>query len=164
MDGFALSNSGLADGGGICRDHLGNVIFAFANGYENASNNLAELRVIHDGINLCLDLGLQNVILEFDSSWVVRCFLMNCAPSWKWSYWLTRIVSLVGRGSFRIAHVLREVNGPADSLAKLGSNLQTNRFFPNILPHFSRGQILLDKLGLGAIREHESKPLVHSQV
>jgi hypothetical protein len=57
-------------------------------------------------------------------------------------------------GTFTFQHILREGNGPADSLAKVGSETQVKICHDHFdsLPRQTKGLVFLDKVGLGSIR------------
>ncbi|GAA0140983.1 hypothetical protein LIER_35313 [Lithospermum erythrorhizon] len=57
----------LAGDGGILRDHRGGVLKAFTHQYQALSAFHSELLAVYDGLRLCSDLGLQQVIIETDS-------------------------------------------------------------------------------------------------
>ncbi|XP_058071141.1 uncharacterized protein LOC131220196 [Magnolia sinica] len=84
VDGSTIQNLGSVRGGGIYRDHNSTMILAFYNGYDVTSNNRAEIRALHDGLELCVLHRLQNVHIESDSGWVVDCILGKSTVEWKW--------------------------------------------------------------------------------
>ncbi|XP_058111312.1 uncharacterized protein LOC131254341 [Magnolia sinica] len=144
VDGSALSKPGPAGGGCICRDSNGNLVFAFAEGYGSSSNNRAELRALHDGLELCISCGLLCVSIESDSKWVVDCINGRSSFAWKWKYWFSRIQKLSLKGSFRCSLIPREANGPANGLAKLGSSTQADSLVLQVssLPRLLRGSFV----------------------
>ncbi|XP_058071098.1 uncharacterized protein LOC131220145 [Magnolia sinica] len=129
MDGSSRGNPGPSRGGGICRSENGNVIFAFAVGYGVGFNNLAEFRVVWDGLVLCFAKGLSRIVVELDSKLVVDILNHSSNPSWIWRNWSSRIDTMGNYRWLSFQHVLREGNIPADSLAKLGSASQASSYF-----------------------------------
>ena len=66
-DGSALPNSGKIGGGGILRDHKGNLIYAFSIPFGLGTNNIAEMEAARYGLNWCDQHGYRKIILEVDS-------------------------------------------------------------------------------------------------
>ncbi|XP_058068856.1 uncharacterized protein LOC131218191 [Magnolia sinica] len=141
-------------GGGIYRKEDGELVFAFSHGYGLGTNNKAEFLAIYEGLSICANKGLWNVIVESNSKLVVDMLNRVSQMGWKWYHWVTRITSLDSRGSFRYTHTVREGNRPADGLARLGSKTQSNRVVhaTKDLPREICGLVVLDKVGLGVIR------------
>mgnify|MGYP004714796959 CR=1 FL=1 len=67
-DGSSARNPGPAGAGGLSRDHLGHCIAGFSRNLGHATNVLAELWGIRDGLSLASSLNLQNVELELDAT------------------------------------------------------------------------------------------------
>ncbi|XP_058106811.1 uncharacterized protein LOC131250539 [Magnolia sinica] len=151
VDGSALSNPGPSGGGGVCRNASGSFVFGFSAAYGVGSNNLAELRAIHDGMVFCLEKGLIRVIVESDSEVVIAALSSPSKTPWRWQPWLARIFCLCRLGHFSFSHTLREGNGPADALARVGSlHQQSSLHHDSIsLPSRIRGMIFLDKVAIG---------------
>ncbi|XP_058103385.1 uncharacterized protein LOC131246942 [Magnolia sinica] len=91
VDGSNLSNPGPSGGGGICRNDRGVFLFAFSVAYVNGSNNLAELCAIHNGMVLCLEKGLDRIVVESDSRLVIDTLSSQSGCPWKWNPWIARI-------------------------------------------------------------------------
>lgn len=49
----------------------------FAHCYGHATNTIAECRAFLDGLRLCQQLGLRDVLVELDSSVVVGWFILR---------------------------------------------------------------------------------------
>ncbi|MQM02889.1 hypothetical protein Taro_035658 [Colocasia esculenta] len=68
VDGAFKLTSGEAGGGGILRDHEGNMFCAFARAYHGLSSSLAaEALSFRDGISICCSKGIFEVLVETDS-------------------------------------------------------------------------------------------------
>ncbi|XP_058071227.1 protein TIC 55, chloroplastic-like [Magnolia sinica] len=119
-----MGNLGPSGGGGICRNENDTFLFGFSAGYGVGSNNMAELRAIHDGMLLCLGRGLDRVIVASESKLLISSLTYHSKTPWKWNPWLSRINHLRRLGDFSFAHILREGNGAADGLSQEGSLLQ----------------------------------------
>ena len=124
MDSSAISNPGLAGAGGILRDHSGVWISGFSLHLGLASNNMAELAAVWQGLALAWDMGFKFIQLEIDSN-VVLTWLIdhnvtyppNMIPlicdcrnlmDWDWEV--------------RVLHVYREANACAVTLTKRGTH------------------------------------------
>ncbi|MQL97112.1 hypothetical protein Taro_029795 [Colocasia esculenta] len=60
--------SGEAGGGGILRDHEGNMCWAFAQAYHYLNSSLAaEALALRDGLSICCSKGITEVLVETDS-------------------------------------------------------------------------------------------------
>ncbi|XP_058087473.1 uncharacterized protein LOC131234552 [Magnolia sinica] len=150
-----MGNPRPAGGGGIGWDASGGLLFAFSHGYGTTTNNKAELRALHDAMKISICRGYNRIFLEFDSKCMVNAFIGKSSPTWKWRYWWTRIRALRIGGTFLIFRVPREVNGPADELAKAATTSQLNFMYlsPSKLPIRVKGLYRLDQLGFGSVRE-----------
>ncbi|XP_058070898.1 uncharacterized protein LOC131219930 [Magnolia sinica] len=130
IDGSSRGNPGESGGGGVCWDHLGRFIFAFHKHYEFSSNTSAEARAMLDGLNICAEMSLQNIILKTDSE-VIADDLKVLGSSNLWNIWyiLGKIRDLFCRLNVVIHHTYREGNVVADALARLASNGSPDKIF-----------------------------------
>lgn len=81
MDGSARLEA--ITGGGIIRDLQGVLVAAFSSSYVQGTNNIAEFVTLLEGLQLCRDLDLHNVIIESDSSIVVLAMKQKQVENWK---------------------------------------------------------------------------------
>ncbi|XP_058068833.1 uncharacterized protein LOC131218172 [Magnolia sinica] len=141
VDSSARGNPENSGGGGICRKDDRAFVFAFATGYEVGSNNLAELRAIHDRIVICLKRGLTKVIVESDFKVVINLLMEKSSTPWRWKPWVARINALMQLGSFTFNHILREGNDPVYSMARARSGNQATTLYLHMasLPEQVRG-------------------------
>ncbi|KAL0285442.1 UNVERIFIED_CONTAM: putative ribonuclease H protein [Sesamum calycinum] len=58
-DGASKGNPGISGAGGILRNHLGRVMFAFLEPLGTNTNTQAELSAIHRGLQICRDKGAK---------------------------------------------------------------------------------------------------------
>ena len=70
-DGSALDNPGLARAGGVLRDHQGQWISGFSARVGLATNNMAELDVVRQGLAMAWNAGVKLLQLELDSRMVL---------------------------------------------------------------------------------------------
>nr|POF12396.1 putative ribonuclease h protein [Quercus suber] len=73
--GSSLSNPGKAGGGSIIRNSIGNWVRRYARAIGHTTSVAAKLRALRDGINLCIDLNLTNMLIELDAKIVVYLLL-----------------------------------------------------------------------------------------
>ncbi|KAL0455304.1 UNVERIFIED_CONTAM: putative ribonuclease H protein [Sesamum latifolium] len=71
-DQASKGNPGISGTGGILRDHLGQVIFAFQEPLGVTSNTQAELRAIYRGLKLCIEKGFHNIWIETDAIAIIK--------------------------------------------------------------------------------------------
>ena len=120
-DGSSLGNPGLARGGGIIRNHLGDWVGGFSRAIGYTTSVQAELRALKDGLILAIDLGILNLEIEMDSLVAVELLNSITTPN----AFLSSIVAdcryLMERFEHAsLKHIFREANGCADLLAKTG--------------------------------------------
>ena len=75
-DGSALDNPGLARARGVLRDHQGWWIAGFSAQVGLATNNMAELTAVRQGLAIAWNTGMKLLQLELDSK-VVLTWLTN---------------------------------------------------------------------------------------
>ena len=73
-DGLVVGNFGVAEGGGLIRDTNGEWVTDFARRIGKTSSFLAELWALHDGLQLCLQIQAQVVLIELDSKTILDAF------------------------------------------------------------------------------------------
>ena len=66
FDGAARGNPGIAGIGIIINNDKGVWIAKKASRIASTSNNLAELKALEEGLLICLDLGISNIVIEGD--------------------------------------------------------------------------------------------------
>ncbi|XP_042964506.1 uncharacterized protein LOC122298703 [Carya illinoinensis] len=154
VDGGARVNPGDAGGGGIIRDCSGRCIAGFAHHYGVATNTVAECRALLDGLRLCKNLGLHDVIVESDSKVVLSWLASGICRLWfLWDFW-EEIRDISIEINARFCHVFREANMAADFLAKKGTLGENIDFFGMDFQYTRlRGLIRLDRMGMAYIRE-----------
>jgi ribonuclease HI len=136
-DGSSLGNPGLAGGGGVIRNHVGDWVGGFSRAIGITTSVQAELRALKDGLNLAIDLGILNLEIEMDSLVAVECINSITTPN----AFLSTIVSdcrslMEGFEMCSFKHIFREANGCADLLAKTGCDQFPDFIsFPNAPAH-----------------------------
>uniref|UniRef100_A0A2N9H5A8 CCHC-type domain-containing protein n=1 Tax=Fagus sylvatica TaxID=28930 RepID=A0A2N9H5A8_FAGSY len=136
-DGSSLGNPGLAGGGGVIRNHLGEWVGGFSRSIGFTTSVQAELRALKDGLLLAIDLEILNLEIEMDS--LVAVDLINSSNTS--NAFLSTIVTdcryLLERfDHWSLKHVFREANGCVGLLAKSGCAQQLDLvYFPNDPAH-----------------------------
>ena len=126
-DGSALDNPGLAGAGGVLRDHQGQWIAGFSMHVGIATNNIAELEAVRQGLEMAWNMGVKRLHLELDSK-VVLDWLTSSNLNYP-----TNILPLIcdcrnlleREWEVHMHHEFREANGCADALAKRGIHLRS---------------------------------------
>lgn len=114
VDGSAIA--GVITGGGVVRDWEGRFIFGFSVYYGNGTNSLAEFLALKDGLNMCREFSLDQVVIESDSELVVKEMKARKISNWRLEYPLRECL-LLFPNNFRISHGFRRRNQVADRLA-----------------------------------------------
>ncbi|XP_077225752.1 uncharacterized protein LOC143858925 [Tasmannia lanceolata] len=113
FDGSSFGNPGDAGIEGLCRDSKEDVLWVA---------NEAEVRAVNRGIKFLDNSLLDKVIVEGDSSNVVRWFLGAASPPWRFLSFFEEIDDIVLDSSIMFKHVRRSTNSDADSLARIFEN------------------------------------------
>ncbi|XP_058111206.1 uncharacterized protein LOC131254225 [Magnolia sinica] len=151
VDGSSRGNPGLSGGRGVCRDHHGNLIFAFHRNYGLTLNTIAEAQAMLNGITSYSKLGLRSIIVESDSLTIAKAAAdrYDFVP---WNIWYKIGTIREFRRSLNLSfsHIFREGNSVADALTRLASEGNPNNFFVSkyALPVKVQGALLLDQAGL----------------
>ncbi|XP_058106494.1 uncharacterized protein LOC131249746 [Magnolia sinica] len=138
VDGSARGNSRVGGGGGACMDHQGSLVFSFHNKYGSITNNIAEAQAMVDGLKICADKELNNIIMEIDSR-IIHEAVSNLFHSCGWKLWyrLEIIHQFVQPLNLRFSHTLREGNSVADGLAKIASSGAPDKTYICLIPILS---------------------------
>lgn len=142
-------------GGGLLRDQNGNAIFAFSSFYGDQSTIQSELQAIMEGLQICRQRGIHNLIIESDSMLAVNMITAKMKDAWEVSYLIRRCRNLM-QDDWSISHIFREQNAVADRLAQLAYNHKTSKVFHSYhdLDVIVRHDIFIfmDKMGLPKYR------------
>lgn len=121
VDGSFNSQSKTSGIGGIVRDHNGTLIQAFASATSAGSAIEAEIQALMRGAHLCLEMGIQEVIFEGDSSLVCHSLTSDLGIPWKLMLlWKKLRDALAKFNRWQVTLACRNENRLADALAKLG--------------------------------------------
>ncbi|KAL0290650.1 UNVERIFIED_CONTAM: hypothetical protein Sradi_7045900 [Sesamum radiatum] len=110
-------NPGISGAGGILRNHLGRVMFAFLEPLGINTNTHAELSAIHRGLQLCRDKGFRKIWIETDAKAIITLISSPRQGAWNLQNTLQRIRNILSQMTYRISHIFREGNQAADFLA-----------------------------------------------
>ncbi|XP_077249006.1 uncharacterized protein LOC143888448 [Tasmannia lanceolata] len=134
VDGASFGNPGASGFGGLLRDHDGAVKWAFSgpNGISDSSE--AEVKAAYYGILHMERTLLDKVIMEGDSSNVVRWLAGLAPPPWRFLSFFDEIADWVANSSISFLHIRRTANEEADALAKSGVNRQYLEWFDDLPP------------------------------
>jgi ribonuclease HI len=136
-DGSSLGNPGLAGGGGVIRNHLGDWVGGYSRAIGHTTSVQAELRALKDGLMLAIDIGILNLEIEMDSLVAVELLKSITSPNAFLSSIVIDCRYLMERFEhFSLKHIFREANGCADLLAKAGCDQLLDFIsFPNASAH-----------------------------
>ncbi|KAL0918430.1 hypothetical protein M5K25_010439 [Dendrobium thyrsiflorum] len=137
-----------AGGGGIVRNHLGNVLVAYAIPLHTTNVPNVELLALLYGLNVCMRFGISKVWIEVDVMLVIYLINRKNFDNPNNFYILKNIKNLLCKLDFKISHIHREANVAADFLANLGRNSSNDiEFSADNLPFLLKGIVKLDKSG-----------------
>jgi ribonuclease HI len=125
FDGASKGNPGEAGGGGVIRDHTGNLIARYAWGLGTESNNKAEALALWQGLTQAISLGIQNLTVIGDSRFLIQALNHNTRISdGQLKHIMDKIRILKQRfHAIHWFHVLRGNNTQADEEANKGVRL-----------------------------------------
>ncbi|KAK6782013.1 hypothetical protein RDI58_019809 [Solanum bulbocastanum] len=159
-DGSALCNPGKIGGGGILRNDLGEMIYAFAIPFGTGTNNQAEIQAANYGLHWCIHHGYNNIILEVDSELLTRWLLRTSTPPWKLQSLVPELHRLANQcESLQCVHIYREANSTADFLSKQShkQDIVQHYYTCTQLPSLARGSYILEKMGVQNFRRKKLK-------
>ncbi|KAI3886318.1 hypothetical protein MKW92_050516 [Papaver armeniacum] len=121
FDGAAKGNPGPAGAGAILRSEDGRVLCRLREGVGIATNNVAEYRAMLLGVKYALKKGFKRISVRGDS----KLICMQVQGLWKTKSENMKILCKEAKelkeqfDSFKILHVLRDLNSAADAEANL---------------------------------------------
>ncbi|KAH0695796.1 hypothetical protein KY289_013278 [Solanum tuberosum] len=118
-DGSALNNPGKIGGGGILRDHTGELVYAFTIPLGSGSNNQAETLAASHRIEWCLQHGYKKILLEVDSELLMKWLQLTAKPLWQLQQSIQELINRTRQlDFFSCQHTFREANSTAGLLSK----------------------------------------------
>ena len=137
-DGSVIGNLGLAGAGGLLRDSSGEWISSFSLHLGLASNNMAELAAVRQGLAIAWALGFIFIQLELDSTIVLtRLTEKNATYPANMRPLICDCRNLMDREwEVQVLHTYHEANAIADALAKRGTYQQHILFIYSSCPNF----------------------------
>ncbi|MQL80800.1 hypothetical protein Taro_013253 [Colocasia esculenta] len=123
VDGAFKMTFGEAGGGGILRDHEGNMCWAFARAYHDLNSSLVpEALALRDGLSICCSKGITEVLVETDSLNLLQIVTKQIAYPWDFACILQHIAAKTQNLKAVISHTPREANRVADCLASFAKS------------------------------------------
>ncbi|KAK7266661.1 hypothetical protein RIF29_19311 [Crotalaria pallida] len=122
MPSSTQGGDGMNGFGGLLRDSFGRWLLGFTGCYSSSSVLLSELMALRNGLLLAWNAGYRLVRCEVNSLEAYRLVSMESPPAFHvFGAIICDIKSFLARDwDASLSHVLREVNGCADVLAKMG--------------------------------------------
>ena len=150
IDGSALDNSGLAGARGVLRNHQAQWITRFSAWVGLATNNMAELAAVRQGLTIAWNIGVKFLQLELDLK-VVLIWLINKNMNYP-----TNMLPLIcdcknlleQDWEVHMHHMYCEANGCVDALAKRGTCQRNRTTVYNECPTFAYVLYVRDVCGL----------------
>jgi len=131
IDGASKGSPGVARFGGVLRNEEGRIILIFHSHLSKATNNMAELMAMEQGLEILIKNRRSNVIIEADSEITINSVKrINCGSKpekvsnhWRLIQVYQRIQAhLKGLGSVSFNQVRINANKLADILVNQGVN------------------------------------------
>ena len=120
-NGSSLRNLGIAGGGRVICNHIGEWVGGFFRAIGATISVQAELKALKDGLELAIDLEILNLEIEMDSLVAVELANSITTPNIFLSAIVTDCRSLMERFELcSLKHIFREANGCVDLLTKAG--------------------------------------------
>ncbi|MQL86618.1 hypothetical protein Taro_019165 [Colocasia esculenta] len=124
VDGAYKSTSSTAAGGGILRNEMGDMIFAFAARYHGVHSSLeAEALALRNGIILCYEKGFSEFLIKSDSLVLVQIMKGQYSIPWRLSIATQDIFHRCQNLHVSFRHIYHEANQVADSLVGHGCTI-----------------------------------------
>ncbi|KAL0329269.1 UNVERIFIED_CONTAM: hypothetical protein Sradi_4913600 [Sesamum radiatum] len=123
-DEASKGNPSISGVGGILRDYLGRVIFAFQEPLGTNTKHQAELSTLHRGLEICRNKGFRNIWIETDAKEIIMFLSSPRQGAWNVQNTLQRIWNIQSQMECRISHIFREDNQAADFLANQACSAQ----------------------------------------
>jgi ribonuclease HI len=122
VDGASRGNPGQAGCGAAICDENGTIVKELSRHLGRATNNVAEYEALLMGLEVLLQLGRKNIIVQSDSELLVKQLNGQYrVKDEKLKVLFQRAMTLLRQfDSYRILHVRREMNKLADRLANQG--------------------------------------------
>ncbi|XP_024629919.1 uncharacterized protein [Medicago truncatula] len=122
VDGSCLGTPIRAGFGGFIRNNHGFYLSSFSGHIANSNGILlAELTAIYHGLNLAIDMGINDLVCYLDSLLSINLITVNTLKFHTFAVLLQDIKDLLSNRNFTLHHTLREGNYCADFLAKMGA-------------------------------------------
>ena len=153
VDGAFSHELQRAGGGGVVRDHEGEILAAFSTGFEGCSSGLeAEVLALRFGVVLAKRHG-NRVWIESDAEQVVHWLSSEQLGSSEVCLEMARIRKEVQGLDWKVSHIFREGNKVADFLAGIGaqSGIQIE-YNSNTAPSRVKALCRLEQMGLPNFR------------
>ncbi|MQM09134.1 hypothetical protein Taro_042000 [Colocasia esculenta] len=155
VDGAFKITSGEAGGGGILRDHEGNMCWAFTRKYYGLNSSLAaEALALRDGLSICCSKGVTEVLVETDSLNLLQIVTKQISCPWDFACIMQHIAAKTQLLEAEITHTPREANRVADCPANSAASCPHFLIWDcwADLPTIVKEPYKFDKVGYPSIR------------
>ncbi|KAL8531938.1 hypothetical protein ACS0TY_008517 [Phlomoides rotata] len=159
-DGSFNRNTGVASGGGLIRDHSGDLQLAFCMPLEATSSFDAELQALLYGLYLARQFNNRPVWIELDALEVVRLLDTDRPGAWHIQHTLAHVRALMAQiQQTWITHIFREGNRPADYMATMGFGSHALHIvYPHSAPKNFLELVSMDRIGYPSFRVGSGVP------
>ena len=131
--GVSRGNPDTTSMGCIVNNAFGRWITKRDKSIDPTTNNLMELEALQVGLQICVDLGITNIIIEGNSQVVLNAIKKCSMPNGVLNSKLEEVLNIMALFlDIQIWHIFREGNKKADQLANKGVDGEDFLIFNNI--------------------------------
>ncbi|GLJ05557.1 hypothetical protein SUGI_0020220 [Cryptomeria japonica] len=121
FDGTSRGNPGVSGFGAVVRYEKGSLVGAICGPVGIATNNVAEITALEEGLKWASSNGVSKVMIEGDSQVILSRIIKKGSMNWRLNAWIPRINCLLQKlTDYHLHHIFHEGNQVADFLANQG--------------------------------------------
>lgn len=140
---------GYCGGGGVIKDQLGSLVFAYSLNLDQGTSNWAEAKAMLYGVQWCISNGYEFILAESDSKLLVDCVNDLSIIPWRIQDEVKELKDHMENTVFILNLCYREANKVADALASMSFLNPCNNLYKDFafLPFGVKGLMTMDKWG-----------------
>lgn len=139
---------GYCGGGGVIKDQLGSLVFAYSLNLDQGTSNWAEAKAMLYGVQWCISNKYEFILAESDSRLLVNCVNDLIITPWRIHDEGKELKDHMENTGFILNHY-REANKVADAPASMSSSNPGNTLYEDFvdLPAGVKGLMTMDRCG-----------------
>ncbi|GLJ53117.1 hypothetical protein SUGI_1131830 [Cryptomeria japonica] len=152
FDGASKGNPGLFGYGAVVRDEKGRLVEAVCGQVGIATNNIAKITSLEEGLKWATSNGVMKVVIDGDSKVILSGIIKKGFTNWRLNAWIPRIYCLLQNSTdYHLQHTFREGNQVADFLANQG----IEKTLPAVLSSTNVGNKDLQHILIREVRSYQ---------